>query len=86
MISQTFFILIRLSDGPDVRGKGNRSFKRSFKCFVESKLLSKSDRTLAETDQLVEKVSLRLGGKNLVGYLSSPPPPSRTGSPQPPGG
>jgi hypothetical protein len=42
---------------------------------VESKLLSKSDRTLADTDQLVEKVSLRLGGKNLVGYLSSPPPP-----------
>jgi hypothetical protein len=50
----------RLSEGADARGKGNRSFKRSFKCFVESKLLSKSDRTLAETEQLVEKASLSL--------------------------
>ena len=33
---------------------------------LESKLLSKSDRTLADTEQLVEKVSLRLT-KNMVG-------------------
>ena len=58
--------IFRLSEGSDGRSKGNRSFKRSFKCFVESKLLSKSDRTLADTEQLVEKVSLRLT-KNMVG-------------------